>query len=311
MPDSSSNNERDLFLDAVEIDDETERESFLVNACGEDTEMRNRIDRLIAADQKNSDCFMSEKSSLDDETRQFIRVAAGLDDGLPERTAPPKWSPPTVEAVAHYMLEKGIHATMRLGVGALGALYLGKCTSSGESVTIRIIAPHLCESFAFRSEFSERIRKLCTIRHSMIAPIRKFGDFEIGGLQFYYVVSDFYESPHLADLVAKKSVRSSQIPKLIATLAGALEEGAKSGFQHGGLSPATIFVASNREPRITDYGLNFGDQISDLVALGMWLEACGGSEFNEIAKTAMSGQFPGLTEFKAAIQEKIAQSASA
>jgi hypothetical protein len=45
-----SMNEREIFLAALEKDDPAERAAYLDRACGADQALRQRVDRLLAAD---------------------------------------------------------------------------------------------------------------------------------------------------------------------------------------------------------------------------------------------------------------------
>jgi hypothetical protein len=43
---------RELFLEAAEIEDAEARATFLDRACGQDADLRRRVEELLAADQE-------------------------------------------------------------------------------------------------------------------------------------------------------------------------------------------------------------------------------------------------------------------
>jgi hypothetical protein len=51
----SANHQRDLFLAVLEISDPVERAAFLESACGNDRELRARVEELLAEQQQLGD----------------------------------------------------------------------------------------------------------------------------------------------------------------------------------------------------------------------------------------------------------------
>ena len=48
---------RAIFLEAVEIDSAQERVAFLERACGDDSELRRKVDRLVHAHEQDDSLF--------------------------------------------------------------------------------------------------------------------------------------------------------------------------------------------------------------------------------------------------------------
>src|SRR5579864_8098264 len=52
MSPGSSSSLRELFLQAAEIEDASARRAFLSQVCGEDADLRRRVEELLAADEQ-------------------------------------------------------------------------------------------------------------------------------------------------------------------------------------------------------------------------------------------------------------------
>ena len=50
--------ERDIFIEALQKADPSERDAFLEGACGQDADLRNRVQRLLSEHERQESFFL-------------------------------------------------------------------------------------------------------------------------------------------------------------------------------------------------------------------------------------------------------------
>lgn len=77
---ASTQQAKDIFLQALEQESGAKRQRFLVEACGDDLQLRHRVDSLLAAHDKPESCL--DRPAVD---RRHIE-SAELNDNTDERS---------------------------------------------------------------------------------------------------------------------------------------------------------------------------------------------------------------------------------
>ena len=210
----------ELFHAALERVPE-ERQAFLGQACGEDTELRLQVEHLISIDQRAGSRL--ERPAIEE-------VIATLDADAPLEGA----------QVGHYRI------LSPLGAGGMGKVYRARDMKLRRDVAIKTLP----SAFARNPERLERLRReartLASLNHPNVAAI--------------YGLEEFGDSDWLVlELVEGQNLRGPlPIPEALRVarqIAEALEAAHERGIVHRDLKPANVRVTNQGRVKVLDFGL--------------------------------------------------------
>ena len=153
-----------------------------------------------------------------------------------------------------------------LGPGAVGEIWKAFNTQQRRYVTIKIIPVNAQTSDDFTPRFYREAQILAELRHPNIVSIQDFHMSQSGSEA--YIIMDYVEGSSLADYLSTtthigKIPPPTEIVRLLAPIADALDYAHKHNIIHGALRPAAILLGkvdatspSPGEPKLTDFGLN-------------------------------------------------------
>ena len=123
-------------------------------------------------------------------------------------------------------------------------------------VAIKVIHPHLSAQPGFAKRFHQEARLVASLRHPNIVQLY---DFDIQDGQ-PFMVMEFLEGGTLKDKFAglrsrRQLLPLSEVNRLIASLALALDYAHARGAIHRDIKPANILFTSQDEPVISDFGI--------------------------------------------------------
>lgn len=282
--------ERDLFIAAVEIDDEIARRRYLDSACAGDAELRARVDQLLSRAAGAGD-FLEEPavdlcSDMDaeipkelnepehagsdpptllgkaDDTGQTVLVnpavsaAAASNSGVVPASQNGLTEPTSVFGIlfGRYRVERV------LGSGGMGVVYLAEDLRLGRRVALKIPKFDADGKFHLSERFRREARTMASVLHRNLCPI--FDVDEQDGT--HYLTMAFIDGETLADGLRKGSTFTTrQIAELIRKLALALDEAHRAGVIHRDLKPANVMIDRSGEPILMDFGLAWMAHESD------------------------------------------------
>ncbi len=138
-----------------------------------------------------------------------------------------------------------------IGGGAMGNVYIGTDTLSGETVAIKelraeISTPELVERFLREGEALRRLN------HPNIVKVLATANAE----KQHFIVMEYVEGGSLADLLAKEPrLPVERVVEIGLELSDALSRAHHLNILHRDLKPGNILMAADGTPRLTDFGL--------------------------------------------------------
>ena len=137
-----------------------------------------------------------------------------------------------------------------MGAGAMGTVYKGADTSTGQAVAIKHLRPEMADA-----NLIERFRRegeaLRDLNHpnivTMLDAVEEGDD--------YYLVMEYLPAGDLNLLLQQRSLKISQILALAIDIADALTRAHRLNIIHRDLKPANVLLAEDGTPRLTDFGV--------------------------------------------------------
>lgn len=149
-----------------------------------------------------------------------------------------------------------------LGVGAMGAVYLGQHLKIGRKDAIKVLNAAMARDPEAIARFDRGARNVGAIRHPNVCTIYDFSDTD-NGLQ--YLAMEFVPGESLKDLCDRTGPLDLQRSVRIAEqVASALQAAHNAGVVHRDLKPANIMIAQGPDGedivKVVDFDISKGSQ---------------------------------------------------
>jgi serine/threonine protein kinase len=213
----------------------SERAAFLDEACGDDPEVRARVEALLAADETQAD-FIDEPGLGEGVARRAAEVLAG------ETTGPPK-------TIGHYAIKDYI------GSGGMADVYLAVQEHPRRKVALKLMKRGITSRSALRRfEFESQI--LARLRHPNIAQVYDAGTHDDGSGGVPYFAMEYVPGHKpITEYAKHEKLTTKERLKLFAKVCDAVHHGHQKGIIHRDLKPGNILVDSSGEPKVIDFGV--------------------------------------------------------
>ncbi len=222
--------EQEIFEQALAIGDAAERARFLAEACGEDRELRERIEREL-----NRGFYEPPESKSEAGTAAFTRSA--------DATAP------TAEELATRFPQ--LEVLELLGRGGMGAVYKARQIGLDRLVALKILPPDIGPHPAFEDRFAREAKALARLNHPHIVTLYDFG---LQG-DLYYFLMEFVDGVNLRELMDSRQVSPGQALRIVPQICEALQYAHDEGIVHRDIKPENILLDRRGRIKIADFGL--------------------------------------------------------
>ncbi len=247
--------EADLFADALELADSAEQAAFLDQACGDDIELRRRVERLLQLHESDRDFLEpSPPSSTLDQTAEFDVFAS---DTEPEPTprigtsAPitrklmPDGSPPQSQApaaLANYDIDQ------TLGRGGMGVVLKARDRKLKRDVAIKVLAPQLAAHPESVQRFLREAQSAAAVRHENVVTIYSVDD----NSQTPFIVMEYIAGESLDERIKREGpLPACDVAEIGRQIALGLAAAHAKGLVHRDIKPGNVLLekVESRETR--------------------------------------------------------------
>ncbi len=246
-----------LFNTARDLPAPTERSAYLDRECGEDTELRQRLNELLAATDPPA-------SELDHSNAEVM--AAGHHTGESAARVEPPDIPMerTVSLVSEEVPATSLIGSViagrykireEIGEGGMGSVYLAEQSRPiRRMVALKLIKPGM-DSRAVLARFESERQALALMDHPNIAKVLDAGSTEAGRPFF---VMELVKGIPITDYCDKHRVGVQERLTLVRQICSAVQHAHQKGIIHRDLKPSNILVESHDDkpvPKVIDFGL--------------------------------------------------------
>ncbi|MBL8817054.1 MAG: SUMF1/EgtB/PvdO family nonheme iron enzyme [Planctomyces sp.] len=261
--------ERDIFLAALEIADAAKRGEFLTQQCGNDTQLRSKVESLLASHAEAGsflDHPVARVSNVSapnpdvastgvlghnrDEGSVTFTAAACNDDEVDELLASflsPSLRPDALGKLGHY------DVLAHLGRGAFGIVLKAFDEKLHRIVAIKVLSPQLASTSPARRRFLREARSAAAIRHDNVVAIHAVEEHPIP-----YLVMEFIPGKTLQQALDDQGpLAIDEVLRLSQQIAAGLAAAHAQGLIHRDIKPGNILLEEGIQwkVKLTDFGL--------------------------------------------------------
>jgi serine/threonine protein kinase len=208
-------NEASLFAAALDKATAAERRAFLDEACAGDTTLRERLDRLLAADGQTGGI---------------------LESGPTGWAAAPAARPPLA---AGRVFAGRFTLRQKLGEGGMGEVWVAdQLEPLHRRVALKVILPGL-DSGRVLARFEQERQALAAMDHPSIAKVFDAGTDDGG---YPYIAMELIEGPPITTYCDEARLAPRQRLELFVPVCRALQHAHQKGIIHRDLKPSNILV---------------------------------------------------------------------
>jgi len=243
--------EESIFAEALEKALE-ERSAFLVQACGGDTELRERIQQLLDSHEEADDSFLAKPA---EELGRTIQMSAEERESAMSRSSSIiEHEPPSVivekeRSKLPYFREYVLMG--EIARGAMGVVYRAEQSTLKRSVAIKMIRSTLLANESDVERFKLEAEAAASLDHPNIVPIYEVGEFE----GQHYFTMKLVEGGTLRDRMPQFQRDTRLAAEFMRKVASAVHAAHQRGILHRDIKPGNILVDHENEPHVTDFGL--------------------------------------------------------
>ena len=220
-----------------------ERSDYVARACGDDPQMRERIEELLLA-LENDDSFL-ESPAIADAISLFAERSTAISGSAPSGTR-------TGEFVSGTILSSRYRIIGLLGKGGMGEVYKAEDIKLSQVVALKFLPDRLEKDTDALQRFIGEVRTARQVSHPNVC--RVFDISEIDGRHFLSM--EFIDGDDLSSLLRRigrlPSERAVEIARQLCVGLAAIHN---AGILHRDFKPANVIIDSKGKAMITDFGI--------------------------------------------------------
>ena len=218
-----------IFYKAIELDDQS-REGFLDEACGDDHELREEVNRLIADHARAGD---------------FLEIPAA---NFPAVDLPPIAEGPGTKIGPYKLLQQ-------IGDGGMGVVYMAEQEEPVKrQVALKVIKPGM-DTRQVIARFEAERQALAIMDHMNIAKVLDAGATESGRP---YFVMELVRGVPITDFCDENSLTARERLELFVAVCQAVQHAHQKGIIHRDIKPSNVMVTLRDDSpvvKVIDFGV--------------------------------------------------------
>ena len=255
--------EREIFLEALEQGSPDERRSFLDRACGDDTQLRSRLELLLKSHEE-ADSLLDHPVLGDGPTDVMTGSTDGSepqpseDDTIVLDFLEPSEQPDSLGRLGQYEIREVV------GRGGMGIVFKAHDTKLSRVVAVKVLAPELAANATARKRFLREARAAAAVSHDHVVTIYAVEENEPskdsrpgtrGAPPF--LVMEFIDGLSLQDKIERVgTLQIREILRIGSQIASGLAAAHGQGLIHRDVKPSNVLLENGVERvKITDFGL--------------------------------------------------------
>jgi serine/threonine protein kinase len=139
----------------------------------------------------------------------------------------------------------------KLGVGGMGIVYDAEDSRLPRRVALKFLPDELADDPDSTRRLEREAQTIALLNHPNICTIHEIDQHE--GRTF--IVMERLEGLNLKALMAKKTLETGEIVDIALQITEALDAAHRKGIIHRDIKPGNIFVGSDRQVKVLDFGL--------------------------------------------------------
>ena len=230
---------QDLFHEALETPADR-RAAFLEASCSGDPDLRQSVERMLAADAAASDLFDGGPASLAGE----LVSPADLDARLAHLIADPSTSMVGRTLAKHHILSP-------IGAGSMGEVYLARDIVLDRRVALKLLPRRFTSDPDRIDRFMREAKAASALNHPNILTIYEVGQVD----DTWFIATEFVEGVSLRHRLAAGPLELREAIDLVLQCAAALEAAHRAGIIHRYLKPENVMIRPDGVVKVVDFGL--------------------------------------------------------
>ena len=259
--------EESLFAAALERHDPAERQAFLQEACGSDTEMLQRVRDLLQCHDR-ADHFLAQPAltPLAGSSAELVgstshpTTGGNGSGGDVLRLLQPSQRPDSLGRLKHY------EVLQVLGQGGFGTVLKVFDEQLHRVVAIKVLAPELAANATSRQRFLREARAAAAVRHENVIDIHAVDEGPTSFLVMGYISGQTLQQK--LDRCGPLPVK--EILRIGTQVAAGLAAAHRQGLIHRDVKPSNILLENGVERvKLSDFGLARPTDDAGLTQLGL------------------------------------------
>ena len=219
----------ELFEGALALEPD-QRFAYLEEACGGDTRVRGRLEKMLAAHERGEG---------------FLETPAI--DAIPDLRAEPE-TRLIGQRIGRFRIERLIAS------GGMGTVYEATQDQPRRAVALKVMKQGF-PSQSLRKRFDVEAHVLGRLQHPGIAQIFEAGTADLGAGPQPFFAMELIDGQSLLDHVAARRLSTRQRLESMVQICEAVQHAHHKGVIHRDLKPANILVDQAGRPKILDFGV--------------------------------------------------------
>jgi serine/threonine protein kinase len=139
----------------------------------------------------------------------------------------------------------------QLGKGGMATVYLGRQTSIGRTVAIKVMPRHFMHDDTFMQRFEREVKVIAELQHPRVLPVFDYGQIE--GRP--YIVMAYMAGGTLTDRIEQGPMPLEEIERLVTQMAEGLDHAHRKGVIHRDFKPSNVLLDEHGNVYLADFGI--------------------------------------------------------